>query len=739
MNEHRPSDAASPRAFDLAPSRLPVRRAVSKGSSHEGLTPLFVLHAVRRWWKVAAPLGILLAVAAAGTVFLLFEPQYLAIGRIRILGQQPHIAFPTEGSSNSSKQFVQTQLQLLRLPVVLLPVLADPKVQRHPEILEARDQLAYLTEAVQVKAIGDSEIYSIEYEASDPQRAKEVVDAVIASYMRYVATYDSEFRHKLSNALGLEIEKQKAATQLKWKQLQDLSQSTGVSPTPSSPTLSGLAMGDPLSDMRAMQVQAEADIIMLTAAIETEKGMANAPIEVTDADIERIIGADVLVRKKELDARREQLEKLKAQATSQNNPTLQHQLAILKADEEKFARDEQQLRAQTRVQLSSGVTQQFEARLGELEWKLSTAKATQEIVKKKIEEEEARGGISMGDQLKVDYANRELLQAENVSNVLLQQQARLSTEANAPSRVFALDGAEGVRLPEAPDKQLPILEMLLALGVAFCCPFALAVGWEWTVKRVNTVDEIRYKVGMPILGEIASLPVYGYGRRASKRSSLSRQLFEESVDGLRTNIVLAESMRHVQVLAIASAVSSEGKTSVATHLAMSLARTSGKPILLIDGDMRAPDIHHMFDVVLDPGLAEVLNGDCHLDDAIVQSDFPLLSLLPAGELAANPHRLLHNGTFRSLLDELRKQYDYIVIDTPPVLAASEALVLAKHADATVVCAMRDRTRMNHIQQAYTRLEAAGANTVGVVMSGLPVRSYASRYGSYTYGKSYQPL
>ena len=274
--------------------------------------------------------------------------------------------------------------------------------------------------------------------------------------------------------------------------------------------------------------------------------------------------------------------------------------------------------------------------------------------------------------------------------------------------------------------------MCLALAIALCLPFGLAVGWEWTVKRVNSTDEIRQQVGMPILGEIAALPAYTSGRRESKRALLGRQLFEESIDGLRTTLVLAESMHDVQVLAVASAVSSEGKTSVATHLAMSLARTTGQPILLIDGDLRAPDLHHMFDVQLSPGVAEVVTGEANLDQAIAPTGFAQLDVLPAGMLTTNPHRLLHNGEFRTLLDSLRQKYSYILIDTPPVLAASESLVLANQADATVLCAMRDRTRMSHIREAGARLADAGARTIGVVMSGLPVRHYANRYGSYSY-------
>ncbi len=128
----------------------------------------------------------------------------------------------------------------------------------------------------------------------------------------------------------------------------------------------------------------------------------------------------------------------------------------------------------------------------------------------------------------------------------------------------------------------------------------------------------------------------------------------------------------MRVLAITSAVNHEGKTSVATQLALSLARATGKKTLLVDGDMRSPDVHKVFGISMTPGLAEVLSEECTLDDAIVTTHNAHVHLLPAGRLNTNPHRLLGNGAWKSLLDKVPDSYGYVIIDTPPVLAASEA-------------------------------------------------------------------
>ena len=190
----------------------------------------------------------------------------------------------------------------------------------------------------------------------------------------------------------------------------------------------------------------------------------------------------------------------------------------------------------------------------------------------------------------------------------------------------------------------------------------------------------------------------------------------------------------MKVLAVTSSTNREGKTSVAVQLAVSIARASGQPTLLIDGDMRSPDIHNVLQVPLQPGLGDVLAGQCSLKDAIVSDSNEGVHLLPAGKLHASPHKLLGNGVLGPLFEEVRGLYRYIVVDTPPVLAAGEALVLARAADASLLCAMRDVSRVDQIKKTHERLLAAGARPVGIVLNGIPAKRYTYRYGSYAYSQ-----
>ena len=111
-----------------------------------------------------------------------------------------------------------------------------------------------------------------------------------------------------------------------------------------------------------------------------------------------------------------------------------------------------------------------------------------------------------------------------------------------------------------------------------------------------------------------------------------------------------------------------------------------------------------------------------------------MSILPAGRLHKSPHALLGKGLLKELLDEVRPLYRYIIIDTPPVLSASESLVFAKAADGALICTMREVSRAPQVRMTYDRLVAAGVSTIGVVLNGVPSSRYASKYGSYAYSR-----
>ena len=337
-----------------------------------------------------------------------------------------------------------------------------------------------------------------------------------------------------------------------------------------------------------------------------------------------------------------------------------------------------------------------------------------------------------GKALELEFARADLKRATAFHEALAIRIQLLKAERRVPERVKLFQPA---LVPTRPDEEIPMKRMLIAALGALLIPFGLAVGIEVLFGRVASRQQLEHTGKIAVVGEITSLPrrLRGHTQNGAQRRDV--QLFEESINGLRTYLTLIEASRGRRVLAVTSSISREGKTSLAAQLAVSVANSSGKPTLLIDGDMRSPDIHRIFDVDVGPGLAEVLAGRIPVEEAIETEVSTRLHLLTAGRLTVSPHQLTGGGEFSATIEKLRGMYDNIIIDTPPILPASEALLMAGAADATILCVRRDYSRVDQVSESVQRLVASGVKVAGAVLNGVPIQHYVYRYGSYYYTKA----
>jgi capsular exopolysaccharide synthesis family protein len=185
-------------------------------------------------------------------------------------------------------------------------------------------------------------------------------------------------------------------------------------------------------------------------------------------------------------------------------------------------------------------------------------------------------------------------------------------------------------------------------------------------------------------------------------------------------------------IAVVSSMSGEGKSSVSSQLALSIAKATGETVLLVDTDLRCPDQHEIFGIDSNPGFSAVISGKATLKEAVNTSLGDTIHILPAGRLDRSPHRLMSPDSMRKFLQTAQESYQYIVFDTAPVLSAGETLAVASAVDSTLLCVMRDISRIDNVTRSTRRLEASGARIAGTVFSGVSARQYAYRYGDYHY-------
>jgi capsular exopolysaccharide synthesis family protein len=205
-----------------------------------------------------------------------------------------------------------------------------------------------------------------------------------------------------------------------------------------------------------------------------------------------------------------------------------------------------------------------------------------------------------------------------------------------------------------------------------------------------------------------------------------RSSVAESYRSLRTTVQFAGLDKEIQVLAISSSAPQEGKSTTSSNLGIVMAQM-GKRTLIVDADLRRPVLHSVFGLPREPGLTNLLFERTTLEEAIQKTDVPNLFILPCGIIPPNPAELLGSKRMWQLMARLRTEFDMIILDTPPVVAVTDALLLGHAADATILVARADVTRIDALMRAMDAVERSGANLLGVVLNNFNV---ANAYGSY---------
>jgi capsular exopolysaccharide synthesis family protein len=259
----------------------------------------------------------------------------------------------------------------------------------------------------------------------------------------------------------------------------------------------------------------------------------------------------------------------------------------------------------------------------------------------------------------------------------------------------------------------------------------LAIGWlEYRARRIDNSDELAHGLGMRLLGALphSSVARSGLAGRRGGGHYVGQNPLAESVDAARAILLHTARQESLRVFLITSAVAAEGKTSFTCHLATSLAR-AGFRTLLIDADLRKPDAHQVFGVPPAPGFSELLRAEVDLASAIRPTSVSGLALIPAGHSDAVTIQALAQGRAGDLLESMRQQFDFILIDSSPVLPVADALLLGPHVDGALISVLRGTSRIPTVYAASQRIEGVGIRLLGAVISGVHLDGSASRYAS----------
>ena len=338
----------------------------------------------------------------------------------------------------------------------------------------------------------------------------------------------------------------------------------------------------------------------------------------------------------------------------------------------------------------------------------------------------------MSDKLQEDHQKAKMAEAVEAGQVEIVDIAELPTEP-IPS-----GGARKMALGL-------ILGLIIGVGVA-----VFVDGMNTSIRRRDDVERILQVPGLAVIpkffpdapgGRLArALPGRGRnganGKKGSQRAAGlvtvhdARSSSAEAYRTLRTNLIFSQAVQTLRTLVVTSPAPSEGKTTTAANLAVSFAQ-QGMRVLLVDCDLRRSRIHKMFGIPREPGMTELILGHQDVDAVTRETAVPGLYVLPSGMLPPNPSELLGGERMRNTLATLGGAFDLIVLDTPPLLAASDAAILATIADGVVLVVRAGVTEALAGQQAIAQLQSVGARIVGAVLND-PDSKLQSYGGYYNY-------
>lgn len=340
------------------------------------------------------------------------------------------------------------------------------------------------------------------------------------------------------------------------------------------------------------------------------------------------------------------------------------------------------------------------------------------------------------DQSELLRLQDQSVQVQNSYSALLSSYSAIGlAEANSSATVTVISPA--VR-PTVPIRPRILSNTLLAAVLGALAGVGLAFLLEYLDDTVKSPDDLK-ATGLGVIGVVQR--VHSNGKHTESRIfsvSQPTSLAAEAYRTLRTNLQFSSLDRPLRSLVVTSAVATEGKTTTAANLAVVMAQ-AGNRIVLVDGDLRRPSAHKLFNLSSRVGLTDALVEDPQaLDGYLQESGIENLRVLAAGPIPPNPQELLGSQRMKELLRRLEEEADIVVLDTPPILAVSDANVLAARASGVLVVVNAGQTRRAAVRQAVEGLRKVGANVLGCVLNMVSMRGGRSSYyySSYYYSHYY---
>ncbi|MCI0458955.1 MAG: polysaccharide biosynthesis tyrosine autokinase [Gemmataceae bacterium] len=733
-------------------------------------TPMTLLVALKRRWLLALTLGLVCGAVGAVVIWQMSPITWRAQTHLHVAPVRPFLLFHTPDGGTDYGMYKRMQIGLVHDRLVLTKALRTKEVANLPLVqAQGLQAIDWLDKQLQVDFTREPNM-TISLSGSDPEQLVQLVNAVSKAYLDEIEFREQDGHRKRLVKLDELYEKYEGLVGKKRAALKDAAEGVG---SQRSPVLQeryklyykelGVLQADLISarsKIRELQIsiaelQGRTDRTHLIGQALAAQGLAPQGTPLVVPQIVVTLGVasfdasslgkptllatnlDPVALEKQIEQHPKVVElQMQASESQKELQTLKLKLHRPETDArylsvQKSLQSARKALDTLRVELRSEMPRELEQKRGAeiaaaragYEEKLRHMQALEKLVDKQVSEKLAEIEKFGRNVVGLEFLTDEMQLVQEVHKRVSGQKEQLLVEMGADSRVTPPQNAYAI---QTRDRNGQIRTAGMA-GVGLFGLVVLAVGlWEFRARRVSGVGEVVHGLGLRLMGVLPLVPARALGKARSEPNGRWQQTLTESVDAARTVLVHAARLESLRVVMVTSALPGEGKTLLSSHLAVSMAR-AGYRTLLVDADLRRPSIYRLFDLPFGPGLSEVLSGQAELPAVVRPGPLEGLSVMTAGQWSSSAVHAVGLQRLHDLLEGLKGEYDFIVVDSAPVLLAADTLLIGQHADGVVLSVLRDVSRLPTVYAACERLASLNIRILGTVVGGASPDGYGSGY------------
>jgi polysaccharide biosynthesis transport protein len=724
-----------------APAALPWDQAPREPH----LLDYFIILRKHQWLVLTFLLTVVTVVTIAS---FKMKPIYVATARVEVDKEaQNTIQFQDTNPYDEFEDmdnYLETQTKILQSETLALQTIKSLDLGRYPEFGGSSTALPFgqagasekrpailgaFLGALSVKRVPNSRLIEVSFDAQNPQLAAQVVNAHLQNYieLNFRSKYDATTQ--ASNWLSSELEELRIKVEKSEDARLAYERENQIWQIDEKQDITTQKLGDlskAVTDAQTELAEKEALYRMATSG----------NVDALPAARDSLVIQDLLKRKADLD---EQY----ADAVNQYGPNFPKVQRLL--DQQKEVNDDLE---KARKTVADGVIQDY-----------NTAQSHVALLQEALDKQKADANDLAEKLVQYNILQHDAESNKQLYDGLLQKLKEAGITAGLrSSNIRIVDPALAPTSPSRPQKARNIL---LAFLIGIVGGVGLAIFREYLDNTVKSPDDIESLTGLPSLAVVPALPGLNgsHGKLSRLAGDTARQVgasprvellayvqpksqISEAFRALRTSLLLSQAEHPPQVILVTSALPREGKTTAAVNLGVTLAQL-GDRTLVMDSDLRKPGIRRALNLTVgkDSGLSSYLAGVCSLDDILIpHPTINNLTALTTGPIPPSPADLLSSHRMRDALAELRRRFKFIVIDSPPVMAATDAVILSSLTDGVLLVVRSGETPKEAFTRTRDLLSAVKSRLLGVVLnavdSSAPDYYYSYRYYPYAYGYGY---